>query len=182
MLDEARLTVREVSHDVFRSRVARHRDDGRHRVELADERGGRDTCVRRTGWLASRNGEGGRRDEPSRLGMTMSCALKQTHFDQSHRSIDEQLETERERRKRTISTRSYFCIFILLTALTPSTATSIWHPKTSRNLLLSLRQTASSSTSKTRGGTAQPGTLDCRRGAAGGRSAAEVGGGAEVEA
>lgn len=63
----------------------------------------------------------------------------------------------------TMSTRSYFCAFILLTALTPSTATSIWHPNFSKNLELSFRQTVSSSTSNTRGGTAQPGTADSRR-------------------
>lgn len=63
----------------------------------------------------------------------------------------------------TMSTRSYFCIFILLTALTPSTATSISHPKISRNLLLSFLQTESSSTKRTRGGTAHPGTFDSLR-------------------
>ena len=41
---EPRLTVREVSHDVVRTRVAGHRDDGRHRVELADQRRRRDAC------------------------------------------------------------------------------------------------------------------------------------------
>ena len=36
--------MRKVSHDVVRTRVARHRDDGRHRVELADQRRRRDAC------------------------------------------------------------------------------------------------------------------------------------------
>ena len=62
-----------------------------------------------------------------------------------------------------ISTKSYFSKFILFTATTPSTATSIVHPKTCRNLLESLRETASSLTSRTRGGTAQPGTNVERR-------------------
>ena len=62
-----------------------------------------------------------------------------------------------------MSTRSYFSRFILFTAPTPSTATSIVHPKTCRNLEESLRETASSSTKRTRGGTAQPGTNVDRR-------------------
>src|SRR6266403_2880075 len=61
-------------------------------------------------------------------------------------------------KNRTINTRSYFSRFILLTAPTPSTATSIVHPKTCKNLLDNFLLTASSSTNKTRGGTAHPGT------------------------
>lgn len=57
-----------------------------------------------------------------------------------------------------MSTKSYFSKFILFTALTPSTATSISHPNTCKNLLLSFRHTASSSTKSTLGGIAHPGT------------------------
>src|ERR1700722_4463579 len=60
-------------------------------------------------------------------------------------------------------TKSYFSRFILLTAPTPSTATSIVHPNTCKNLLDSFRLTASSSTRSTRGGTAHPGTNVERR-------------------
>ena len=51
-----------------------------------------------------------------------------------------------------MSTRSYFSRFILFTAISPSTATSIVHPNTCKNLLLSFLLMASSSTSSTRGG------------------------------
>ena len=57
-----------------------------------------------------------------------------------------------------MSTRSYFSRFILFTAPTPSTATSIVHPKICKNLLDTFLLTASSSTSSTLGGTAHPGT------------------------
>ncbi len=57
-----------------------------------------------------------------------------------------------------MSTKSYFSRFILLTAPTPSTATSIVHPKICKNLLDTFLLTASSSTSSTLGGTAHPGT------------------------
>src|ERR1700683_3736856 len=46
---------------------------------------------------------------------------------------------------------------------TPSTATSIVHPNTCKNLLDICRFTSSSSTNSTRGGTAQPGTNVDRR-------------------
>ena len=57
-----------------------------------------------------------------------------------------------------MSTRSYFSRFILFTAISPSTATSIVHPKICKNLLDTFLLTASSSTSSTLGGTAHPGT------------------------
>src|SRR6267142_235064 len=87
---------------------------------------------------------------------------------------------ETRRKRRTINTRSYFSKFILLTAPTPSTATSIVHPKTCKNLLDSFLLTASSSTNKTRGGTAHPGTyadLRTRRVCAEGGRAANCGAG-----
>ena len=57
-----------------------------------------------------------------------------------------------------MSTRSYFSRFILFTAPTPSTATSIVHPNICKNLLDTFLLTASSSTKSTLGGTAHPGT------------------------
>lgn len=61
-------------------------------------------------------------------------------------------------------TKSYFSKFILLTALTPSTATSVAQPKTCRNLLESFLQTASSSTRRTLGGTALSNEKDEEKG------------------
>jgi hypothetical protein len=58
-----------------------------------------------------------------------------------------------------MSTKLYFSKFILSAAPTPSTATSIIHPNTCKNLLDILRFT-SLSTSKTQGGTAHPGVND----------------------
>lgn len=59
------LTVRKVGHDVVRTRVARHGDDRRRRVELANERSRRHACgkgetsesdVKGGGYLKSRRG------------------------------------------------------------------------------------------------------------------------------
>jgi len=64
-------------------------------------------------------------------------------------------ENQRTREKRTIKTKSYFSKFILVTASIPSTATSVVHPNTCKNLILMFLLTASSSTNRTRGGAAQ---------------------------
>lgn len=77
--------MRKVSHDVVRTRVARHRDDGRHRVELADQRRRRDACELSGHYYqpedhpARSNHKGswhGARNLPSRLGIIMSCRRK----------------------------------------------------------------------------------------------------------
>lgn len=62
------------------------------------------------------------------------------------------------KKKLTMSTELYFSKFILPTAPTTSTTTSIIHPNTCKNLLDILRFTLLSSTSNIRGGTAHPGT------------------------
>jgi hypothetical protein len=59
--------------------------------------------------------------------------------------------------KLTINTKSYFSRSVLFTA-TPTTVTSVVHRNTFKGLLLSCLLTASSSTRRTLGGTAQPGT------------------------
>ena len=122
-----------VSHDLIRLRIARHRDDGRHMVELSDERGCRNTVELRHD----------------------NILRQAVRYEPASSSEAEEILTMR--------TKSYLSKFILLTATTPSTATSIVHPKTCKNLLESFRLTASSSTSNTRGGTAQPGTNVDRR-------------------
>ena len=95
---------------------------------------------------------------PSSLGMTISYDSQPVNS-----STEYSLPNLDRERRLTINTRSYFSKFILFTAPTPSTATSIVHPLTCRNLLLNLLLTRSSSTKSTLGGTAHPGTYVDRR-------------------
>ncbi|KAI5989840.1 hypothetical protein EDC04DRAFT_2614269 [Pisolithus marmoratus] len=92
-------------------------------------------------------------------------SIQKSEVDSGGCNHDDQQEVQRARysgkdtnRQLTISTKSYFSKFILFTALTPSTTTSIAHPSTCKNLLFSLQLMASLSMGSTHGGTAHLGT------------------------